>query len=127
MLELFFLILYGYLNNSRAKAKGLSGVTWAIYTAISFLIAYFMGVFVAVSAAIHGRFDLMANANRSEIQGTVHQVTEEFKSNPLLIFTIYLFGLGGYLLVRFLIDRKPGKPQEPLHWMDKLNNDNQPH
>jgi hypothetical protein len=127
MLELFFLILLGYRNMNRAKAKGLHGLTWAIYTGIAYLSAYFIGIFVVFASALRGKLNLPADGNKDQYKEAAHQLTQEFISNPLLLFTVYMCAFGGYLLVRYLIDQKPGKPEEPLHWMDKLNNDNQPH
>ena len=40
--------------------------------------------------------------------------------HPLQGVTILMFSFGGYLLIRYLIDRKPGKKQPEVHWMDRL-------
>jgi hypothetical protein len=35
-------------------------------------------------------------------------------TNPLHSTTIIMFGIGGYLLVRYILERKPGKKQEEV-------------
>jgi hypothetical protein len=47
-----------------------------------------------------------------------------FLDHPLHMVTIELFGIGGYLLIRYLLERKPGKKEPEVHWMDKMGGEN---
>jgi hypothetical protein len=40
------------------------------------------------------------------------------------VATIEIFGIGGYLLIRYILDKKPGKKEPEAHWMDKLGERN---
>lgn len=123
MLELFFLIYLGYKNHNRAKAYGLNGMLWAALTTVAFIVAYVIGMFFIVFFFLRNKFAIDANANTEQLQELAKNLTQEFVANPLYLFTVYFFGVGGYLFVRFLIDQKGDKNDvKPIHWMDKLNN-----
>ena len=122
MLELFFLIYLGYKNSQRAKLKGANPVTWAIFTGISWLISYFFGMAIVAFFFLKNKINFNSeNLQPNDISG---QLIQEFKNNPFLLFVVYFFGYGGYLIVRYTIDQRPDKDTN-VHWMDKLNNDNQ--
>ncbi len=123
MPELFLLFYLGYKNNVRAKTKGLNGMIWAFFTGLSFLAGYLLGMIFIFMIVLRNKISIPADATRGQYEGIAHQMTQEFVANPLLLFTLYFFGFGGYLLVRYLIDQKPGKNDGPVHWMDKLNNE----
>ena len=125
MLEIFFLGYLGFRNHARAKAKGLNGMAWAAYTAIAYLSAYFIGMMFVFLFALKNKIVMPNVGNKAQYEEVAHQITQEFIANPLLLFSVYFFAFGGYLLVRYLIDQKPGKPEGPVHWMDKLNNESQ--
>eukprot|EP01030_Chromulinospumella_sphaerica_P019949 gene19949-biopygen17680 len=48
------------------------------------------------------------------------QFQELYASNPLNMVTTLIFGIGGYLLIRYILEKKPNKKQPEIHWMDKL-------
>ena len=125
MFEIFFLIYLGYRNSIRAKTKGLNGLVWAVYTGLSYMTAYVIGMTFVYMVALRSKIVIPADPTKAQYQDVAHQLTQEFVANPLLLFTVYFFGIGGFLLIRFVIDQKPGKPDGPIHWMDKLNNESQ--
>ena len=48
------------------------------------------------------------------------QLYDALAANPLHQLTIEFFAIGGYLLVRYILDKKEGKKKSEVHWMDKL-------
>ena len=52
-----------------------------------------------------------------------HHVHHALSDQPQRGILVFLCGLGGYLLIRYILDRKPDKQQPEVHWMDKMGND----
>jgi hypothetical protein len=48
------------------------------------------------------------------------QIEQAIASKPLHWVTIDLFAVGGYLLIRYVLERKPRKKEPEVHWMDKM-------
>ena len=48
------------------------------------------------------------------------QLLQSFEAKPLHLITMEVFGIGGYLLVRYILDKKPDKKEPEMHWMDKM-------
>jgi predicted Co/Zn/Cd cation transporter (cation efflux family) len=109
----------------RARLKGQNGLLWAIITGCAFLAAYFIGIIFIVMFALKNKININPDSSKQQYQDAAKQLTQEFINNPLLLFTVYFFGIGGYLLIRFIIDHKHDKNAKEIHWMDKLNNDSQ--
>jgi hypothetical protein len=64
--------------------------------------------------------DLLASTDPETRAMVTKQLADALNSNPLHSFTIELFGIGGYLLIRYILDRKPEKKQPEVHWTDRL-------
>jgi len=125
MFELLLLCFLGYKNSERAKLKGQNGLLWGVLTGVSFFIAMTIGMMVVVMFLCRDSVDmsLLSNpqANRDAVsQQFAQQVMQALATNPLRQFTILMFGWGGYLFVRYLIERKPDKKKPEIHWMDKM-------
>lgn len=119
---LFFL---GYRNSVRAKLKGQSGILWAFLTIVSYLISQTIGLLIVISLFCRDVVDMSVFSNNTknfqEISRQFNQqVAKALSDNPLRDITVFLFGLGGYLLIRFILDRKPNKKEPEVHWMDKM-------
>lgn len=122
MLEL---VLIGYLafrNSVRARQKGLNSFLWASITVICFLFAFSIGLgFVAVNFLSDTvNFQHLSSPDLKIRTEAAQQLVDNFSRNPLHYMTVELFGIGGYLLIRYILDRKPNKKQPEVHWMDKL-------
>ncbi len=122
MFEIILLAYLAFRNSVRAKLKGLNSLFWAVMTVISFLFTLFVGCLIVV-------FNFCADAvNLEQLSSTdpniravaSKQLVEVLNSNPLHVFTIELFGIGGYLLIRYILERKPNKNQHEVHWTDRL-------
>jgi hypothetical protein len=95
---MFFLFLLGilvYLNSNLAKKKGLSPVLWGVITVVAFFAAFMVLGTIYVSLIYNGQY-------------TREAMMTYFESRPLVGYTIILLGVGGTLLVRFILERTKG-------------------
>jgi hypothetical protein len=122
MFEIILLVYLAFRNSVRAKTKGLSGWFWASMTIISFLSTLFIGCLVVVFnfCADAVNLDQLSSTDIAVRTAASKQLVEVLNANPLHVITIELFGLGGYLLVRYILDKKPNKIQHEVHWTDRL-------
>lgn len=97
-----------YSNAKRATAKGLSQIVWILYTIIAFAIGLFAGssilfLILSIKNPIVGTFV------KNNDQNGLNQFMANALTNNLLLYSALLFagGFGGYLLVRYLIEKKP--------------------
>ncbi len=122
MLQLIMAGLLAWNNSLRAKRKELNPVLWAVYTVIAFFVSFIIGslfvIFVFCRNVID--FNMMSSQDEKVRQQAAKMLENAILSNPLHSFTLVLFSFGGYLFVRYLIDRKPGKKVPEVHWMDKM-------
>ena len=127
---IFDLALFGYLaykNGVRAKLKAQNVPMWVIVTLVSMFAAYFIGfVFVAFTFCLGGvSVQQLNTVDIKTRQELAMQIAQTFSNNPLHLLTVQLFGLGGYFLNRYLLERMPDKKEPDVHWMDKMNDTNQ--
>ncbi len=112
------LLFLGFRNGSRARQKGQNGLLWGILTVVAFVIFQAIGLLLVVSFFCQGVVDLnLLTTPGMDIKVAQDkfrmQVGQAMIQNPLRPLTVLLFGFGGYLLVRYLIGRRPGK-QPPM-------------
>ena len=122
---ILILCLLGYRNSAKAKLKGQNGLLWGVVTVISYIIAEGIGLYIVIALFCRDVVDMSilskANGNFDAVSKQFNaQVNQALMANPLRELTVFLFGLGGYLFVRYLIDRKPDKKEPEIHWMDKM-------
>jgi hypothetical protein len=125
--SLLLLIFLSYRNGLKAKTKGLNGIVWGIITFFAIFITEMIGAAIVIFYFCRNIINVERLATDPSYKDTaVQQLGQEFINNPLDPITIILFGIGGYLIVRFILDKKPGKQDTPPHWSDKLgeNRDN---
>lgn len=99
MFELLLSIFLSYRNAQLAKAKGQNTIVWVILTLTAFFVAYIFGGVILFLILYKGPMEQRA-------------VTEFLVSRPVLMVTFMFFGLGGYLLIRYILERMPNAPQE---------------
>ena len=121
--DLILLVYLAYKNSVRAKLKAQNAIAWAFITAVAFLLTYFAGyIFVVVFFCRDVvKFDQLNGADYKTRQAVAQQLIQAFAANPLHLITVELFGLGGYLIIRYILDRMPDKKAPEVHWMDKIN------
>jgi hypothetical protein len=118
MLEILALAFLSYRNAMRAKLKGLNASTWALLTTLMMAVAFFLGGALIIMLFVLQSIDI------NQIQSTDPEVrmkasmeiAEILTANPLQIIAIDLFGFGGYLLVRYILEKRPSKktPDMPI-------------
>ncbi len=120
--DLILLVYLAYKNSVRAKLKAQNATAWAFITAVAFLLTYFAGyIFVVVFFCRDVvKFDQLNGADYKTRQAVAQQLIQAFAANPLHLITVELFGLGGYLIIRYILDRMPDKKAPEVHWMDKM-------
>jgi Na+-driven multidrug efflux pump len=94
MFELLLSIFCSYRNAQLARRKGQNTVIWVIITMVAFFLGYFIGSVAMVSIFYRG--DLTPQAMMAFLV-----------DRPLIVVTIMFFALGGYLLVRYILERMP--------------------
>ncbi len=122
---MFDIILIGFLtyrNGVKAKQKGQNAVVWGVATAIAYIMCMVVGFFVVVYNFCKDAINLnqLSSLDTKSREAAAQQLVQVFEANPLHLITIELFGVGGYLLVRYILDRKPDKKEPEVHWMDKM-------
>jgi len=122
MFEIILLTYLTFRNSMRAKLKGLNPVLWGGLTVIAFLSALFIGFAIVVFGFCADIVDINALSSKDpEVRTAItQQIVEVVNNNPLHILTIELFAIGGYLLIRYLLDNKPDKKTPEIHWTDRL-------
>ena len=122
MFEIVLLAYLTFRNSVRARQKGLNAVLWAGLTVLSFFFAFAVGVELVITNFMHDAIDLqqMSAMDPAAKTEAARKFLEAFYANPLNIVTANFFGIGGYLLIRYILEKKPGKKQPEVHWMDKL-------
>jgi hypothetical protein len=108
MIEFAILFYLGYKNHSIAVSKGLNGWLWAGITILAFFLAEIIGAFFVLIFFLKNKVDFnLVATDPSYKDHAVDIINDEFKNNPMLLIAIYLFGVGGWLLVRYVLERKP--------------------
>lgn len=126
---MYRILILGYLsyrNSVRAKQKGLNQWVWAMLTVAAFFSALVVGCFVVVLyfAADSTTFAMLQSTDEEVRNAASQQILEVLGNSPLQLITIDIFGFGGYLLIRYILERKPDKKEPEIHWMDKLGGNN---
>lgn len=124
MVQIFVVGYLAYNNSVRAKTKGVSALIWALATVLAFFSALIIGcLFVVFNfCADTVNVDLLSSTDPATRKVVSEQLRDVLSHNWLHMTTIHLFGFGGYLLVRYVLEKKPNKKEPEVHWMDKLGN-----
>lgn len=111
MFPVVLLAYLSYRNGLRARLKGLNGLVWtgltacafvaALMVGMSFVIAYFCGNVITLTDL--SKLDYKARMAESQ------HLAQVIDQNPLNMVTILMFGVGGYLLVRYILERRDAK------------------
>jgi len=122
---MFGIVLVGYLsyrNGLRARLKGQNPFMWGIITFAAFLAMMVLGMLIVIVYFCRDVINLnqLSSTDPKSIAATQQQIMQVFDANPLHYITVVLFGVGGYLFVRYILDRKPNKKEPEVHWMDRM-------
>jgi len=106
-----------YRNGLIAKLKGKNQVLWSLLTLVSYWICSGIGALVVMIILI--RSHQITQADIERVSGSQKAVNDLIMplmlDNPIHFITIMVFGLGGYLLVRFILERMPIKNMPKDH------------
>src|SRR4051794_31551018 len=113
-MEIILLAYLSYRNGLRARLKGLNGFVWTGYTALAFIVALIIGYGIVISYFCGNVINLaqLSGLDQKNRIAMSQKLAEVIAANPLNEPTIIAFGIGGYLLIRFILEQKPGKKQE---------------
>jgi DMSO reductase anchor subunit len=92
MFEFLLSIFCAYRNGQLAKQKGQNTVVWGLITIVAFFITYSIGGAILIAILYKGPLQPEA-------------ITEFILARPVLSITIMFFGLGGYLLTRYILEK----------------------
>lgn|GEM_PF-876237 len=130
--NLIMIAFFAFRNANRATQKEKNPILWALLTVVSFFVAALIGMFVVVFGFCgdiinYNKFATITDikARDAYMQGVSEQLVQDFNANPLHPFTILFFGIGGYLFIRYMLDRIPDKKKPEVHWMDKVGESEQ--
>ena len=75
---------------------------------VAYFFAAILGSFFVVIFYLKNKIDFNLWVNDPDYSQHASQIiAQEFNSNVILGMAIYMFGVGGWLLVRYLLERKP--------------------
>jgi uncharacterized membrane protein len=122
---MFDLILLGYLsyrNGIKAKQKDQNAIAWGLATAAAYIICMLIGFFFVVYNFCKDDINMnqLSSLDVKAREAAAQRLMQVFANNQLHLITIEMFGVGGYLIVRYILDRKPDKKEPEVHWMDKI-------
>ena len=127
-MDLFGLILVIYLcykNWTRAKLKEQNPLVWALITGVCVFIGEVIGMAIVMTYFCRDVVDIsklqkISNLSDPAYKAATQALAQAFADNPLHSLTVEAFGVGGYLLIRYILNNKPDKKEPEIHWMDKL-------
>jgi hypothetical protein len=122
MVEIILLSYLAWRNSVLAKLKSQNQLAWAIYTVMAFLGCFMLGLVFVVFVFCRNAVDLnlLSSTDVAVREALAKNLVKIITGNPLHTVTVEMFGFGGYLITRYLLDRKPGKKEPEIHWMDKI-------
>lgn len=124
-MQLLLLTFLAFLNGKLAKRKEQKVGAWVLYTVLAYLVGMIIGMFVVILNFSRNAIDinLFSSPDPKVREMVSQQVMQMLANDPLQELTVVALGVGGYLLVRYLLERKPEKKKPEVHWMDKIGQD----
>jgi hypothetical protein len=124
MFEIILVADLAYKTSVKAKLKGANGVVWGLITVGAFMVGLVIGGLVVVFNFLGNsvNIDQFSSPDPKIRMAATTTLMEALNANPLHQLTIELFAIGGYLLIRYILDKKPEKKEPEVHWMDKMGN-----
>ncbi len=110
---LIFVLIWGcFRSYVRAKLTNLNPTFWVMMTAVSVIIAWFLGAVIVVSMMLMQ--DPLLREMLTAQQPDQDAVVKYLSGKNLIVSEIFIFvaALGGYLFIRYLMTRKGDLPKE---------------
>ncbi len=123
--ELILLTYLCYRNSVKARLKGKNPVAWVIFTIIAYFVAMMIGMMFVIFNFCRDAVDMnqLSSPDKGTREAASQRIVQAVSGNTLHYITVELIALGGYLFVRYLLDRIPDKKEPEIHWMDRLGGD----
>lgn len=104
-----FIAFLASRNAAKAKFKGKSVGLFAFLTVILFILGQVTGALLVVFLFCRDMITFPTVNTPEAMAAFQEQLNQAFASNPFHSITVELFGIGGYLLVRYIIEQFPEK------------------
>lgn len=105
------LLLFCTNNAKRAQVKGLKATNWVILTILSFSGGIFLACFILGMIIMVKNPALISLAKTNDRAAMNEFMIANFAQNEFLYSSLIMAGaFGGYLLIRYLIDKKKVTP-----------------
>lgn len=110
LLILLLLALLSYRNGIRAQQRGLNPTRWIVFTVIAFMCGLFVAAFILAIIILFRNPAMIALAQQNNQAAITKYMTDNLSGNALVYSTLFFAGgYGGYLLIRYMIDKNAGK------------------
>lgn len=104
---LFLLFFLGSNNYRKAQAIGLNPIAWVLYTALAFATGIFVACMILGSIIMYKTPQLLSLAKTNDRTAMNEFMIADFANNNFLYSALIMAGaFGGYLLVRYLLDKR---------------------
>ncbi len=109
-----FLLLFFCTSNARnAQLRGLAKAKWIFLTIISSFAGVFVASFIIVGIMVQKNPMMKQYLLQNNQKALNELLVQNLIANNFLYTALILAGsFGGYLLIRFLIEKKPVKTQQ---------------
>lgn len=112
MFYLLIAILLGINNGARARIKGQSGGLWIFISAICFVICEIIGSIIILLFFSKGAIDFNAVSTGKETMDEFAKQVTDLYGTPMHSILVLVCGFGGYLLIRYILERMPNKTND---------------
>ena len=129
---LILISIFAFSNASLARVKEKNAILWAFITVALFIVGCMAGMMFVLLTFCRNLVDLNRMATMTDkvardaySQQVAVSLQQDFISNPLHSITVLLFGVGGFLLARYILESTPDKKKPEVHWMDRMGEQEQ--
>jgi len=104
---LLLLIVFGFGNARRAQQRGLKPAPWVLFTVLAFLAGTFLSIFLLVIIIMAKNPAMIEIAKMNDANKMAAYLEPQLSAN-IFLYSMLIFagGFGGYLLVRYRLERK---------------------
>lgn len=107
-MELILYLFCCYLNYSKAKIAKLNGFKWALFTFLAIMVLLLVAATLILVSMISKNPELQKLINEMSTTGNQDAVKKYIQENINFLNEMLMFcaGLGGYLYIKYILDKK---------------------